>query len=374
MPVLPVVLGGARFAPLLLRIPFVKKAVRSAGRSAGKAARSRSASKPAAKPTVKKPSAKPAPTYGPKDILTRGERAQERLARYGRVTTRGERAQEAQIKLGRARAAQNRFRATAADSARQVAQGSGRVRGTGKVQKSPGKPTKQVRQGMKPPATEAQRIAGAPWRGRRSGKPKTVTGVALVGGAAALAAHDVTSSFKGKGKGSGGSTSSAARLSREHTNRPSVRVPRPGGGSGPSGYGSGGTLRVDGTTPGPSVGRVTKLKPKTSSGSGSGSARPSGGRGAGGAGYSGGGPGKGKGKGKGKTSVPTVSQSNTMWVKKGDMVGGQAVQKGYLAQYGKAEKRVSAKVNIVADTVSGKKVGETYKYAKGRTVKKVRKK
>jgi hypothetical protein len=63
-----------------------------------------------------------------------------------------------------------------------------------------------------------------------------------------------------------------------------------------------------------------------------------------------------------------------MWVKKGETVGGQVVKKGYLAQYGKAEKRVSAKVNIVADTESGKKAGETYKYKMGRTAGKVKKK
>jgi hypothetical protein len=77
---------------------------------------------------------------------------------------------------------------------------------------------------------------------------------------------------------------------------------------------------------------------------------------------------------KDKKPTMTVSQSRTMWVKKGDVVGGQEVKKGYLAQYGRAEKKVSAKVNIVADTESGKRVGETWKYQTGRTVAKVKKK
>lgn len=45
----------------------------------------------------------------------------------------------------------------------------------------------------------------------------------------------------------------------------------------------------------------------------------------------------------------TVSQSRTMWVAKGTKVGGKTVQKGYLAQYGKPEKRVSANVRMVTE-------------------------
>lgn len=74
----------------------------------------------------------------------------------------------------------------------------------------------------------------------------------------------------------------------------------------------------------------------------------------------------------GKGAGPrTVSQSRTMWVKKGEIVNGKKVEKGYLAQYGKPEKRVSASVKIVTDTESGKKAGEVYRYKAGRTVKPV---
>lgn len=69
-----------------------------------------------------------------------------------------------------------------------------------------------------------------------------------------------------------------------------------------------------------------------------------------------------------KTAAPKgkpVSQSNTMWVKKGDTVGGKTVEKGYLAQYGKPEKKVTAKVKLVA----GEKAGQKVAYSKGRKVK-----
>lgn len=69
-----------------------------------------------------------------------------------------------------------------------------------------------------------------------------------------------------------------------------------------------------------------------------------------------------------KTAPPKgkpVSQSNTMWVKKGDTVGGETVKKGYLAQYGKPEKKVTAKVKLVA----GEKAGQKVTYSKGRKVK-----
>jgi hypothetical protein len=67
-----------------------------------------------------------------------------------------------------------------------------------------------------------------------------------------------------------------------------------------------------------------------------------------------------------------VSQSRTQWVKKGDIVDGKKVEKGYLAQKGKPAKKVTARVKIVADTESGKKAGETYRYKTGRTANKVK--
>ena len=69
-----------------------------------------------------------------------------------------------------------------------------------------------------------------------------------------------------------------------------------------------------------------------------------------------------------------VLQQNTEWVAKGQTVGGKVVTKGYLAQKGKQEKRVTARVKIQADTVSGKKAGSTYAYKAGKTIKKVGKK
>jgi len=73
-----------------------------------------------------------------------------------------------------------------------------------------------------------------------------------------------------------------------------------------------------------------------------------------------------------KTAAPkgkAVSQSNTMWVKKGDTVGGKTVEKGYLAQYGKPEKKVTANVKLVVDTARGK-AGSKVSYNKGRATKK----
>lgn len=64
----------------------------------------------------------------------------------------------------------------------------------------------------------------------------------------------------------------------------------------------------------------------------------------------------------------SVSQSNTMWVKKGTIVNGKAVPKGYLAQYGKPEKKVSANVKMVVDT-GGVKAGKTQEYKQGRRTK-----
>lgn len=61
-----------------------------------------------------------------------------------------------------------------------------------------------------------------------------------------------------------------------------------------------------------------------------------------------------------------VSQSKTMWVKKGTIVNGVAVPKGYLAQYGKPEKKVSATVSMVTGGQGG--MGATATYKQGRRV------
>jgi len=66
---------------------------------------------------------------------------------------------------------------------------------------------------------------------------------------------------------------------------------------------------------------------------------------------------------------PAVSQSRTMWVAKGTEVGGKKVEKGYLAQYGRPEKKVSAPVKLVTETKRGK-AGDVVKYQKGRYKKK----
>ena len=62
-----------------------------------------------------------------------------------------------------------------------------------------------------------------------------------------------------------------------------------------------------------------------------------------------------------------VSQSKTMWVKKGTIVNGREVKKGYLAQYGKPAKKVNARVQMVEQTMGVAK-GDTQKYVKGRRV------
>ena len=64
-----------------------------------------------------------------------------------------------------------------------------------------------------------------------------------------------------------------------------------------------------------------------------------------------------------------VSQSNTMWVKKGTVVNGKKVKKGYVAQKGKPEKRVTNKIKLVVDTDKRGKAGETVTTKKGRYVK-----
>ncbi len=60
-----------------------------------------------------------------------------------------------------------------------------------------------------------------------------------------------------------------------------------------------------------------------------------------------------------------VSQSNTEWVKKGTVVNGKAVSKGYLAQKGKPAKKVTARVQMEQQT-GGVARGDTQMYAKGR--------
>jgi hypothetical protein len=67
---------------------------------------------------------------------------------------------------------------------------------------------------------------------------------------------------------------------------------------------------------------------------------------------------------------PSVSQSKTMWVAKGTMVNGETVKKGYLAQYGKPEKRVTANVRAVKGNAAGMKAGSVTQYKGGRKVKK----
>jgi hypothetical protein len=58
-----------------------------------------------------------------------------------------------------------------------------------------------------------------------------------------------------------------------------------------------------------------------------------------------------------------------MWVTAAESKTG----KGYLAQKGKPEKRVTARVKIQTDTESGKKAGTTYGYSKGRSTGQVKK-
>lgn len=60
-----------------------------------------------------------------------------------------------------------------------------------------------------------------------------------------------------------------------------------------------------------------------------------------------------------------VSQSRTMWVKKGEVVNGKTVSKGYLAQYGKPAKKVTAKVQMETQT-GGVAKGDVQAYSKGR--------
>jgi hypothetical protein len=59
-----------------------------------------------------------------------------------------------------------------------------------------------------------------------------------------------------------------------------------------------------------------------------------------------------------------------MWVKKGTVVGGKKVKKGYVAQKGKAEKRVTARIKLEEATRRGK-VGDVAVYKSGRYKKTV---
>jgi hypothetical protein len=58
-----------------------------------------------------------------------------------------------------------------------------------------------------------------------------------------------------------------------------------------------------------------------------------------------------------------------MWVKKGTVVDGKAVQKGYLAQYGKPAKKVTARVRAEKGNAAGMKAGSVTQYKAGRKVK-----
>lgn len=63
-----------------------------------------------------------------------------------------------------------------------------------------------------------------------------------------------------------------------------------------------------------------------------------------------------------------VSQSRTMWVKAGTVVNGKKVPKGYVAQLGKPEKKVTGSIKMVKKT-GGVAAGKTQEYKAGRRVK-----
>lgn len=65
-----------------------------------------------------------------------------------------------------------------------------------------------------------------------------------------------------------------------------------------------------------------------------------------------------------------VSQSRTEWVKKGTVVDGKKVTKGYVAQKGRPEKRVTARVKLEQTTRRGK-TGDVAVYKSGRYKKTV---
>jgi len=183
---------------------------------------------------------------------------------------------------------------------------------------------------------------------------------ATVGAGTAIAGGMLAAGALGRGGSSSGTKVSPSSLGRENSNRQGITSRKP---SAPS---------VTPTAPSSSFNTVRGAErpkapktPKVSTSSATGGT--GGGRSSGGSSSV-----KTPRVLKPKKPVPTVSQSRTMWVKKGETVGGQVVKKGYLAQYGKAEKKVSAKVKIVADTESGKKAGQTYKYGKGRMIRQVK--
>jgi transcription elongation factor len=62
-----------------------------------------------------------------------------------------------------------------------------------------------------------------------------------------------------------------------------------------------------------------------------------------------------------------VDQSRTQWNPAVKNAAGKFVQKGYLSQKGKPEKRVTSAVRLVTET-GGKRAGQTQKYSSGRKV------
>lgn len=63
-----------------------------------------------------------------------------------------------------------------------------------------------------------------------------------------------------------------------------------------------------------------------------------------------------------------VSQSRTMWVAKGTVVGGKKVKKGYVAQYGKPERRVTGNIRLETKTAKRGKKGDVVSVKRGRYV------
>jgi len=65
-----------------------------------------------------------------------------------------------------------------------------------------------------------------------------------------------------------------------------------------------------------------------------------------------------------------VSQSRTEWVKKGTVVNGETVKKGYVAQKGRPEKRITNRVKLEVDTPKRGKTGDVVRLKQGAYVKK----
>jgi len=323
MPVLPFIIGGA-VARTLAQV-LARGGASAAAKGAAKGA-AKKATKP--KVTPKKPTVttkSPGTTKGVSK-KTGGALEKGKPAQYGPkdIATRGERQQNAMRAELQRRISASAFQ----ENARRGVVAS-------KGMKVQSKPSKGVGSQQSPMLTKKQALA---W----------TTGASLAG---MYAAGGIGQSI-GSNKGTG--TSSGVTNPREHLGR--------------LGISSGSSRTMVPSTGDTSVGRKVLERDNRGKGSGrsGGTSRATGSRG--------GSSGLGKPKvTKPKKPVQTVSQSRTMWVKKGEMVGGQEVKKGYLAQYGRAEKKVSAKVKIVADTESGKKVGETWKYGQGRTIRQVKK-